>query len=134
MKSLNELASKTINDLYLEEAMRNEPEPETIPFSKRKMSLTAPITTVFMFDALAARFGKTRVELIEPALELYAEQLFLSLNEQDRDSIATDVDSICTEHLPDDLKFQVVNPAGSFENEVAEWRGLAATIKHFENK
>ncbi|WP_350608961.1 hypothetical protein, partial [Pseudoalteromonas sp. 41-MNA-CIBAN-0057] len=71
MKSLNQLASKIIDDLYIEEAMKNNP-PEETPYHKRKMSLTAPITTVFMFDAIAARFGKTRIELLEPALELYA--------------------------------------------------------------
>ena len=51
MKSLNQLASNIIDDLYVEEAMKNNP-PEETPYHKRKMSLTAPITTVFMFDAI----------------------------------------------------------------------------------
>ena len=98
------------------------------------MSLTAEIPTVFMFDAIAARFGKTRVQLLEPALELYAQELFKALSEKDRESIANEVDAQCTENLPDGLEFQCVNPAGSFENECAEWRGLAALIKHLESK
>ena len=134
MKTLNSIASSLIEELYEEEAMLNEPVEEPVPFHKRKMSLRAQITTVFMFDAIAARFGKTRVDLIEPALDLYAEQLFLSLSEADRESIAADVDAICTENLPEGLEFQCANPAGSFKNECAHWRGLAATIKHFQDK
>lgn len=131
MKSLNQLASNIINDLYIEEAMKNNPPEELTPYHKRKMSLTAPITTVFMFDAIAARFGKTRIELLEPALELYAEELFLSLSDSDRDSLSSEVDSLVTENLPEGIKMQVVNGAGSFENECAEWRGLNASIKSF---
>lgn len=133
MKSLNQLASKIIDDLYIEEAMKNNP-PEETPYHKRKMSLTAPITTVFMFDAIAARFGKTRIELLEPALELYAEQLFLSLSDADRDSLSVEVDSLITENLPEGIQMQVVNSAGSFENECAEWRGLNASFKSFNKE
>jgi len=131
MKSLNQLASKIINDLYIEEAMKNNPPEELTPYHKRKMSLTAPITTVFMFDAIAARFGKTRIELLEPALELYAEQLFLSLSDSDRDLISQEVDSLCTEHLPEGIQTKSINAAGTFENEVGHWRGLNASIKSF---
>ncbi|WP_350314930.1 hypothetical protein [Pseudoalteromonas sp. TB43-MNA-CIBAN-0091] len=41
--------------------MKNNPKEEN-PYHKRKMSLKAPITTVFIFDSIAARFGKTRIE------------------------------------------------------------------------
>lgn len=134
MKSLNQLASKIIDDLYIEEAMRNNPPEEVTPYHKRKISLTAPITTVFMFDAIAARFGKTRIELLEPALELYAEQLFLSLSDSDRDSLSVEVDSVITENLPKGIEMRVVNGAGSFENECAEWRGLNASFKSFNKE
>jgi|TARA_B100001063_G_scaffold110326_1_gene102989 hypothetical protein len=125
MNSINALASKFIENLYIEEAMRDNPTDE-IPNTKRKMSLTAPIETVLMFDAIAARFGKTRTQLIEPALELYAEQLFLSLNDSDRESLAASVDSLCTENLPEGLEIKSINAAGTFENEVGHWRGFNA--------
>lgn len=129
MKSLNQVASDLIDDLYKEEAMKNNPSQE-LPFQKRKMSLTAPIETVFMFDAIAARFGKTRIELLEPALELYAEQLFLSLTTEDRESISAEVDSVCTENFPEGLQTECINAAGHFKNECAHWRGMNATINH----
>jgi len=128
MNSLQNLASNLIDDFYKEEAMRDNP-PETLPWNDRKMSLTAPITTSFMLDAIASRFGKTRVEICKPALELYAEQLFMSLSDSDREAIAKDVDSLVTEHIPDGVTFKSVNSAGSFVNECGEWRGLAALIK-----
>lgn len=128
MKSLQNLASELINDFYLEEAMKNNP-PSELPWNDRKMSLTAPITSSFMLDAIASRFGKTRVEICKPALELYAEQLFMSLSEPDRESIAQEVDSLVTQHIPSGMTFLSVNSAGRFENECGEWRGLAALMK-----
>lgn len=125
MKSINALASNFIQNLYTEEAMKENPTDEILN-TKRKMSLTAQIETVFMFDAIAARFGKTRIELIEPALELYAEELFLSLNDSDRESIAASVDSLCTENIPEGVQIKSMNAAGTFENEIGHWRGFNA--------
>lgn len=129
MTEIAKYASNLITDFYLREEaweeLQSAPDFEVL---NHKMSLVAGVDTVFMLDAIASRFSITRVDLVRPMLELYAKELFSSLNQYDRESIAKKVDSLVTETLPEGETFTICNAAGSFENEFCDWRGLHALL------
>ncbi|WP_350314893.1 hypothetical protein, partial [Pseudoalteromonas sp. TB43-MNA-CIBAN-0091] len=82
------------------EAIKNT-RPHPTPTHLRNMSFTPRITTLIMYDAIAVRFGKTRIVLLEPALELYAEQVFLSLSDEDRNCLCVGVECWLGEYVAD---------------------------------
>jgi len=123
--------SKIIKELYaLEDSI------DTHEIQSSKLTVKAPVHTVAMFNALAARFQTTRFNLIEPILKEAAEEMFAALSDKDKKELAAIADAESTELLCKSGKMEInsVGIAGEFENECSDWRERLAILDHFKKE
>ena len=87
-----------------------------------KFSVKTQTTTATMLNAIAKRFGTTRISLVESLLDNSVQELFSGLNESDKLIVAKEADKEATElMLKTGMTWQVSNVLGNFSNECKEW-------------
>ena len=109
-----------VQDLYMIEQQENEMEVKNV-----KITVSMSVENAGLFTSLAARFDTTRIELLEPAFEDLAREMFINLAPEDRKRVAEIADHEATElYKKQGVKIKTVGSEGSL-NEVQSWRNYA---------
>lgn len=79
--------------------------------------------SVSMAEAIAERFGETRISILRNVIEMGIHQLFLSFDSETRKDLASVADEKTTKFmLSKGARITTVHAIGSFENEWSDWR------------
>ena len=96
-----------------------------------KITVKLSVDAACMFNAIAARFGNTRFQLLESHFDALATEMFNALSDSDKAKLSSIADLEATDILKKQgLKtWMVAGAAGKFENENATWRNYLALSK-----
>lgn len=94
MSNTTDVAKEIIAYHYNQELEGEPVEPMDVNFTVK-----AGADDVAMLNAIAARFGTDRIKLIYPAIHKITVEMFMALNEKDRDAVAATADRETVEML-----------------------------------